>query len=287
MQRFARWPRIFCTLLIQVGLLISPIGKAASNTASAPVMLANVYHEGVELDEYWVSEKYDGVRGYWDGEKLLTRSGATIHPPAWFTAHWPKTPMDGELWAGRGKFEVASATIRQEPADDTAWRRIRFMVFDLPAHPGTFDERIPALNLLMTQLDVPWVQAVKQYKVADDAALKAQLNRVIKNGGEGLILHRGASLYRAIRSDDLLKFKPYEDTEARVVAHLPGKGKYTGMMGALLVEMPDGTRFRLGTGFTDEQRRHPPAVGSQVTYRYRGTTSTGKPRFASFLRVRE
>lgn len=110
---------------------------------------------------------------------------------------------------------------------------------------------------------------------------------MVSGGGEGLVLHRGASLYRASRSDDLLKLKPYEDTEARVVAHLPGKGKYTGMMGSLLMEMPDGTQFRLGTGFTDEQRRHPPPVGSLVTYRYRGMTPAGKPRFANFVRVRE
>ncbi|MFK2918273.1 DNA ligase [Dyella koreensis] len=285
MQRFVRWLRILHALLMLIGLLVSPTCNAGNNTA--PVMLANVYHAGIKLDAYWVSEKYDGVRGYWDGEQLLARSGAVIHAPAWFTAHWPRTPMDGELWAGRGKFDVASATIRQEPADDAAWRRMRFMVFDLPGHPGIFDERIPALHGLVTQLNVPWVQAVRQYKVADEAALEAELARVVKEGGEGLVLHRGASLYRAVRSDDLLKYKPYEDAEARVVAHLPGKGKYAGMMGSLLVEMPDGAQFRLGTGFTDEQRRHPPAVGSQVTYRFRGMTPAGKPRFASFLRVRE
>lgn len=145
MQRFA----IVGTLLMLVGWLVSPVVGAASNTA--PVMLANVYHAGVDLDAYWVSEKYDGVRGYWDGEKLVTRSGTTIHPPAWFTARWPRGAMDGELWAGRGKFDAASATIRQEPADDAAWRRIRFMVFDLPGHPGTFNERIPALDRLVTE----------------------------------------------------------------------------------------------------------------------------------------
>ncbi len=254
---------------------------------ASPIMLANVYHSGIALDDYWVSEKYDGVRGYWDGEKLLTRSGATIHAPIWFTARWPKTPMDGELWVGRGEFEVAAATIRQLPADDAAWRRVYYMVFDLPAHPGPFTERIPALQRVVTALNVPWVQPVLQYKVANESVLEVQLERVIKQGGEGLMLHRGASLYRAGRNDDLLKLKPYDDAEARVIAHLPGKGKYTGMLGALLVETPDGMRFRLGSGFTDAQRRNPPAIGSLVTYRYRSLTSNGKPRFATFMRVRE
>jgi len=100
-------------------------------------------------------------------------------------------------------------------------------------------------------------------------------------------LHRGDSLYRAERSDDLLKFKPYQDAEARVVAHLPGKGKYIGMMGALLVQNATGTQFRIGTGFTDEVRRHPPPLGSWVTYSYRSVTARGIPRFASFLRRRD
>jgi DNA ligase 1 len=109
----------------------------------------------------------------------------------------------------------------------------------------------------------------------------------VKLGGEGLALHRGSSLYRAGRTGDLMKFKPYEDAEARVVAYVPGKGKYAGVLGALLVEMPDGTRFRIGTGFSDEQRRHPPSLGSFVTYRYQGVTTGGKPRFARFMRIRE
>lgn len=100
------------------------------------------------------------------------------------------------------------------------------------------------------------------------------------------MLHRGASLYRSGRSDDLIKVKTHEDTEARVVAHLPGKGKHAGRMGALLVEMPNGQRFKLGAGFTDVQRTDPPPVGSWVTYRFRGTHDGGLPRFASFVRVR-
>jgi DNA ligase 1 len=143
------------------------------------------------------------------------------------------------------------------------------------------------LQRAIATLNLPWVQAVVQFKVADEAELKRHLDEIVQGGGEGLVLHRGASLYHAGRNDDLLKFKPYDDTEAKVVGYLPGKGKYTGMMGALLVELPDGTRFRIGTGFSDEQRHHPPSVGSMVTFRYQGTTSGGKPRFARFMRVRE
>ena len=270
--------------LAPLAALTTPQAWAADAPA---LLLANVYRPGMRLADYWVSEKYDGVRGYWDGHTLRTRGGETVAAPAWFTADWPDTPMDGELWAGRGRFSHAQSTVRQQQPDDAAWREMRFMVFDLPAHGGTFDQRLPALNKLVESLDQPWVQAVPQQRVASDAALQKLLLRTVRAGGEGLMLHRGASMYRAGRSDDLIKVKTHEDAEAKVVAHLPGQGRHAGRLGALVVEMPSGQRFRLGAGLTDAERDHPPPVGSWVTYRFRGTHDSGVPRFASFVRVRD
>lgn len=272
-------------------LVLAAWGMAASATAFAgdapALLLANVYRPGMALQDYWVSEKYDGVRGYWDGQGLYTRGGEPVHAPAWFTAGWPAEPLDGELWAGRGRFSHAQSTVRQQQAHDDAWRQMHFMVFDLPAHSGPFDERLPALQARVRQIAQPWVQAVHQQRMASDAALQALLARTVRGGGEGLMLHRGASLYRAGRSDDLIKVKTHDDTEARVVAHLPGKGKHAGRLGALLVEMPSGQRFKLGTGLSDADRQDPPPIGSWVTYRFRGTHGGGLPRFASFVRVRQ
>ena len=285
---------LLCALLASLGMLSLP--TLGQETKGKPaLMLAKVYHPGVVLKDYWVSEKYDGVRGFWDGEKLLTRGGELIAAPAWFTAGWPKTPMDGELWAGRGQFSTAVSVVRQQspkPANDADWRGMRFMVFDLPAQPGPFTGRISAVNAMVAQINQPWVVAVAQYRLADNAALQAQLKKTVKLGGEGLMLHRGDSLYKGVRNDDLLKVKTHEDAEARVLALIPGKGKYAGQLGALLVEMPGVNgkpplRFKLGTGFTDAQRQNPPAVGTQVTYRFRGLNDSGVPRFASFTRVRE
>ena len=287
---------LLCVLLASAGLANLPPALGQTTTSGRPaLMLANVYHPGVVLADYWVSEKYDGVRGFWDGEKLLTRGGQPVMAPAWFTAGWPKTPMDGELWAGRGQFAKAVSTVRQQtpgPATDADWRGMRFMVFDLPAQAGPFTDRIAPLNQLVAGIAQPWVVAVTQYKVADHAALQAQLKKTVKLGGEGLMLHRGDALYKGQRNDDLLKVKTHEDAEARVIAHIPGKGKYAGQMGALLVELPaegnkPAQRFKLGTGFSDAQRQNPPAIGSLVTYRFRGLNDSGIPRFASFMRLRE
>ncbi len=260
---------------------------ASAAESAPPLLLANVYRPGIVLSDYWVSEKFDGIRAFWDGTHLYTRQGAIIAAPAWFTADWPKTAMDGELWAGRGRFAQTVATVRRETPDDDAWREIRYMVFDLPRYPGAFDERLPALRNLTEELKRPWVRTVEQTKVANRAALQALLTQTVAGGGEGLMLHRGASFYRGGRSDDLLKLKPHDDAEAKVLAHLPGKGKYQGQLGALWVETETGIRFRLGSGLSDAERRQPPLIGSWVTFRHNGFTEHGVPRFPRFLRIRE
>ena len=271
--------------LLLLGCLLAVAPRAFADAPA--LLLAGRYRPGIDLRDWWVSEKYDGVRAHWDGRQLRTRGGEPIAAPAWFTAGWPALPMDGELWAGRGRFEHAQSAAAREQPDDAQWRALRYMVFDLPAHPGSFDERLAALRAAVSALDHTWVQAVPQRKVAGDAELQALLREVVRGGGEGLMLHRGASLYRAGRGEDLLKLKTHDDAEARVIAHLPGKGKHAGRLGALMVETPEGRRFALGTGFTDAQRADPPPVGSWVTYRFRGLhEGSGLPRFASFLRVR-
>ena len=111
------------------------------------------------------------------------------------------------------------------------------------------------------------------------------LDEIVTKGGEGLMLHRADSLYHSGRSDDLLKLKPWQDAEATVVEILPGKGKFSGMMGSLLVTDESGLRFRIGTGFSNKERRNPPAVGTVITYKFTGTTKKGLPKFASFLRI--
>jgi len=269
------------------------LGSASADTASAAdavkkpeLMLANRYHEGVDVGAYWVSEKLDGVRAYWDGRRLITRGGLPIQAPDWFVAALPSVPLDGELWSGRGRFVRLSGTVRQGHPDEAAWREVRYMVFDLPGMGAPFGERLRELQRLLAKAPGGHVELVVQDRVADPAALMERLRSVVAAGGEGLMLHRDDACYRPGRSDDLLKLKPFRDAEAKVVEHLPGRGKYQGMLGALLVEDAEGRRFRIGTGFTDEQRRHPPPVGSTVTFAFQEYTEAGLPRFARFLRVR-
>ncbi len=260
------------------------IGVASA--APPALLLANRYQGGIDLTAYWVSEKFDGVRALWDGQRLISRQGHPFPAPAWFTAGFPSEPLDGELWIGRQRFEETVGIVRDHDASDEEWRRVRFLVFDLPDARGDFNHRLMRLRRLVAEARVPWLRAIEQFKVADEAELRRRLRAVVSAGGEGLMLHRGASGYHAGRGSDLLKLKPLWDAEAVVIAHLPGKGKYQGLLGALLVRDAQGHVFRIGTGFRDATRRNPPPIGSTITYRYRGLTRNGLPRFASFLRIR-
>jgi len=141
-----------------------------------------------------------------------------------------------------------------------------------------------ALEVLVAASANPRLMLGEQVPVASDAAPQQRLEAVVARGGEGLMLHHREALYRPGRSDALLKLKPYLEGGARVIAHLPRQGRYEGMLGSMLVEEPDGTRFRLGTGLTDAERADPPPIGSGVSFKHHGRTKNGLPRFASFLR---
>ncbi len=275
-------------LLVVCSVIAMPSIATAADQLSAPVMLANVYPATLhDLSDYWVSEKFDGVRAYWNGEHLLSRAGNVIHAPQWFTRGLPRVPLDGELWVGRGQFEITSSIVRDLEPRDTDWKRVHFNVFDMPGNPASFTQRLTALQETIAAIESPWVELVNQYKVPDRTTLDSKLHEIVAGGGEGLMLHRGGSHYAAGRSDDLLKYKPFDDAEARVIGYEPGKGKYEGQVGALRVQRADGVVFSIGTGLSDADRAHPPSVGSSVTYIYQGLTAHGRPRFARYQRTHD
>ncbi len=271
---------------IQLAALASALAASFKLNAKtgADVLLATNAPSKFNPADFLVSEKLDGVRAIWDGSTLKFRSGRTVAAPAWFLAKLPKTPLDGELWLGRGRFDEVSGMVRKNQAVDADWQQINYMVFELPGGEGDFTMRYSRIRLLTWGAQWDRLQPALQVRIPTMEGIRSELKRVVAAGGEGLMLHRANSPYVTGRSDALLKLKPTADAEATVVGHVAGKGKFDGMLGALEVKTEDGQRFRLGTGFSDEQRKSPPAIGSIVTYTYRDLTPSGKPRFASFLR---
>ena len=252
-----------------------------------PLLLAKPYTDDISVQDYWVSEKLDGVRAYWDGRRLLSRRGNVFNAPAWFTAGFPPHPLDGELWLRRGAFEATLGTVRKQRPVAAEWRQLSYQIFELPGAAGNFTQRLARLKRIIADVNSPYLQLIPQQRFQNRADLQKKLDEVVAGGGEGLMLHRADSLYQTGRGDTLLKLKTYQDAEAVVIAHLPGKGRNLGRLGALLVEMPDGRQFKIGSGFSDRERENPPPVGALVTYKYYGLSRRGIPRFASFLRIRQ
>lgn len=270
-------------------LLLLLCGPATPAVAGEPppLLLAQPYTDDIDVRDYWVSEKLDGVRAYWDGRRLLSRRGNVFQVPAWFTEGFPPHPLDGELWLGRGAFEATVSAVRKQRPVAAEWRQLSYQVFELPGAAGDFSQRLARLERIVAAVNSPYLKLIPHQRLKDQAALQGKLDEVVAGGGEGLMLHRADSLYETGRGAALLKLKTYEDAEAVVIAHLPGKGRNLGRLGALLVEMPDGKQFKIGSGFSDQERENPPPLGALVTYKYYGLSRRGIPRFASFLRIRQ
>lgn len=250
------------------------------------VLLAKSW-AGQDPTGWWMSEKLDGVRAVWDGSEFWSRNGNRFVAPDWFKALMPDMPMDGELFIGRGKFQDTVSIVRTQ-GSDKGWNRIVYHAFDL--YP------VDTLRTLMkfeTRQDVlagirsDVVRHVEQHRCEGADHVNAYVDAVVSEGGEGAMLRQPGSLYERKRSGTLLKVKRFHDIEARITAHVPGKGKHKGRLGALTVTLPNGVTFEVGTGFSDAQREAPPAIGKPVTVRFQEYTDDGVPRFPVFVGARD
>ena len=249
-----------------------------------PVLLAHSWSMGIDLTGWWLSEKLDGVRAYWDGTQFLSRLGNRFYPPAWFIEGLPSHPLDGELWGGRKLFQRTVGIVKRQD-QSPLWKDLLYVVFDAPAHGGEFEERIAYLKTAL-EGKTSYVRVHEHQVCAGFEQLTSELARVEALGGEGLMARQPRSRYESGRSNTLLKVKSFRDAEARVLGHVPGAGRHNGRLGALDVELADGTHFHIGTGFSDAERRDPPPIGSIVTFRFQELSTGGVPRFPSYIGVR-
>lgn len=242
----------------------------------------------LSLNDYFVSEKLDGIRAIWDGVQLKTRQGNPIYAPDWFTRSLPRqTIIEGELWIGRGQFQTLATIIRDKVPNAQQWQAVNFMLFDAPSVAGPFKTRLEALSSLSQHIDEPFIRVIEQRRLERYAQLETLLKRIDTDGGEGVMLHHKNNAYQNGISNGLIKLRTHQDSEAIIVGYEPGKGKYTGKMGAIWVQTSDNIRFKIGSGFSDLERANPPPIGSTVQFRFNGYTDRGIPRFARFIRLRE
>lgn len=260
--------------------------NAAGEKAGPPLLLAERWDRQTDLTGWWMSEKLDGVRAYWDGKQFLSRLGNVYHAPDWFIEGLPDVPLDGELWLNRKMFQRTVSIVRRQDKTDL-WREVRYLVFDAPSHDGPFEKRLAFIQEVL-QVQKPSFAASHLHEVCKGLNhLQEELTRIEGLGGEGLMLRQPRSQYEIGRSTTLLKVKSFLDAEGRVVGHKAGSGRHKGRLGALQVELADGTRVDVGTGFSDAERDNPPPIGSTITFRYQELSESGVPRFPSYIGMRE
>ncbi len=262
-----------------------PVRAKVETEGKEIVLLAEPWDNAADLSGWWMSEKLDGVRAYWDGKQFLSRKGNQFLAPDWFIEGLPDVPLDGELWIDRKQFNRTSGIVRRGDKPDL-WNQLHYMVFDAPAVSGGFEERLRFLTDLLASRTPKFARKHDHELCRNLEHLRSELTRVEALGGEGLMLRQPGSKYQIGRSATILKVKNFHDAEGVVVGHQPGEGKHKGRLGALLIRLASGVEAKVGTGFTDKQRENPPPIGATITFRYQELSEAGVPRFPSYVGVR-
>jgi DNA ligase-1 len=238
---------------------------------------------------YFISEKLDGIRSIFGNGKFISRNNNEIKAPKWFIDKMPKgVVLDGELFTKRGDFRnVMSYVMKNKPVDEE-WKRVRFLVFDMPMLNLPFEERIRKLK--QTVGSSKYVKVVPHIKIKNKSHMMEIHKKIVKKGGEGIMLRAPGSFYENKRSSTLIKYKTFKDKEAVVQGYSLGSGKYQKMLGKLKVKWYKGnSTFLVGSGFTDSDRKNYLKLfpkGTIIKVKYFEVNESGKPRFPVFIGVR-
>ena len=268
--------------ILQIKIIISLVlFLSVVSFASKPELLLLKTYKDQNISGWVMSEKLDGIRAYWDGENLLTRNGKIIYAPKWFTKDYPNFEIDGELWTKRGNFENISSIVRDKiPSED--WKQIKHYIFEGPNAKGGLSERLQKVQVLNHK----YIKVIKQIKIKDKNHLKSFLEEIESKNGEGVVIRDPSKLYISKRTSSALKVKSFKDTECEVIGYTKGKRKITGLIGAIKCKLENGIMFKIGSGFSIEERKSPPKIGDIVTFKYKEYTKYRKPRFPIYLRIR-
>lgn len=245
------------------------------------LFLLNNYSEDKNVTGWYMSEKFDGVRAYWDGKHLISRNGNIFSAPKFFVNNFPDFELDGELWTKRGDFSnIASIVNTKKVTNESRWYELTYNIFEVPNVKGNLATRL--LHVKQSK----YIKLIKQIKVKNKVHLQEFLKTIEKKGGEGVVVRNGELPYYIGRDNNSLKVKSFLDEECEVVSYNDGKGKYKNKLGSLNCKLKDGRIIKIGSGLDDSQRENPPNISSIITFKYYGLTSKRNPRFPVFLRQR-
>lgn len=245
------------------------------------VMLAIDYDTRLDPSHWWISEKYDGVRVFWNGSTLQSRSGRVLAASRRFTSRLPNVPLDGELWLGRGQFSQTTGALTTGKSH-AAWNQMKLVVIDLPSVADPFESRMEKVNALCQQSSACMPMGIT--RCSSRSHMHDVLDSMVAGGAEGIMLREPGSPYQLGRCRSLVKVKPVQESDAQVIGHQISSK--TGRVSALVVQSQQWKRFEIGSGITRQLSIEPPSIGSTVNFAYSGLTSHGLPRFPVLRGVR-
>ncbi len=236
-----------------------------------------------DISNWYMSEKLDGIRAYWNTKELLSKNGNKIYAPDWFIKNLPPFELDGELWTKREDFEnIQNIVLDTKPSSN--WEQITYNIFEVPNEKGNFDKRLEKIKSWLEKNPNKYIKIIPQKLCKNESDLNNYLKELLEKKAEGIMLKNPNLEYFNGRNENLLKVKTFYDDEALVIGHNFNKD---GKLKSLILKQNNGIIFNLGGGFSDTQRVNPPKINDVVTFKYYGFTKNGKPKFASFLRIRE
>ena len=275
---------------------------------------------------WYISEKYDGIRAIWDGEKFISRGQKVFtYVPDYFKQLMPPgVALDGEIWVSRNNFKDASrlsnlkvGSSKTQKEIDKLWKgtndnnSVKYMVYDIPDSNQPFQIRMKLLEQIINNRVIVWkdimkeknecpIRFTKQTLIESMEQLVNTYKKLTEQGAEGVMLRAPNSPYETKRSKYLLKYKIKDDAEAIVTGYTMGTGKYTGLMGSLDCDLiinkkPSGIKFNIGTGFTDKDRteyNNPKStsyipIGSIVSFSYMELSPDSVPRHPVYRGIRD
>jgi DNA ligase-1 len=223
---------------------------------------------------WWWSEKLDGVKARWIDGRLITRAGTEFNPPAWFVKLLPTFDVEGELYFGKNTFHKTASLRSSEQA---TWRQVKFHIFDVIDPSLMWIERYVKLRRIRKSW-ASQICLVKWKRVKSASHLEKVFQRIVQNGGEGVVIVNPWSFYKEGHVDNILKYKKVHDNEAVIVGYNTNED---GTRLASLIVEHGKIRFNIGTGLKIVDRykfRTKFPVGAKVTYVYELLSKTGKPR---------
>ena len=231
-----------------------------------------------------MSEKLDGIRGIWDGKNLYTKKGNKIYAPKKWLKDFPSFALDGELWLDYHSLEKTASVVLDKKPNVKQWSAINYYIFDVPkiCDSCSLLERLEKLQVYLKQNPNQRIKIIPQFFIKNEKNLEEYFEKIVKKGGEGLILRNN------LNPNIAYKYKPYDESKCEVVGYVEGKGKNKGKMGSILCKgMIEGREkvIKIGSGFMQKERENPPKLQSIIAYKHNGYTKNGLPKFPVFLKL--